>query len=137
MFDSERVHHWAKQLNRLQENSLVVWGAILGGVLLSTAVRWAIGGLVDDRIPFPTYYAAIVVATLLGGFWLGTLTCLLSAVLAWWIFLPPRFGFGIDQSQITSIIAFILVCLLLVAVVTALKAAVDRLLVEIEQRRKA
>jgi PAS domain S-box-containing protein len=137
MSDSDRVHRWATQLNRLQENRLVVWGAILGAVLLATLARWAISGLVDDRNPFTTYYPAVVVATLLGGFWLGTLTAILSALVAWWMFMPPAFGAGLDESQITAVVIFILVCLLLVAVVTALKAAVDLLLVEIEQRRKA
>ena len=79
MSDSDGVHRWATQLNRLQENRLVVWGAILGAVLLATLARWAISGLVDDRNPFTTYYPAVVVATLLGGFWLGTLTAILSA----------------------------------------------------------
>src|SRR5262245_49369747 len=137
MSNSYRVHPWATQLHRLQKNSLVVWGAILGGVLLATLVRWGMGGLVDDLIPFTAYYPAIVVATLLGGFWLGALTTILSAVLAWWMFMSPTLSVALDQSQISAIVAFILVSLLLVAVVTALKAAVDLLLVEIDQRRKA
>src|SRR5262245_51811643 len=136
MSNSARVHRWATQLHRLQENPLVVWGGVLGSVFLATVVRWAIGGLVEDLIPFTTYYPAIVVATLLGGFWLGTLATLLSAVLAWWLFLPPAFGFAFARPEITSLATFILVSLLLVAVVTALKAAVDLLLIEIDQRRK-
>jgi PAS domain S-box-containing protein len=78
-----------------------------------------------------------MVATLLGGFWLGTVTAIVSALVAWWMFMPPAFGLTLDESQITAIVIFVLVCLLLVAVVTALKAAIDLLLVEIEQRRKA
>ena len=122
MSDSDRVHRWATQLHRLQENPFVVWGVALGAVLLATLARWAISGLVDDRNPFATYYPAVVVATLLGGFWLGTLTAIVSAVVAWWLFMPPAFGFIVDESQITAIVVFILVCLLLIAVVTALKA---------------
>ncbi|MET0302349.1 MAG: PAS domain S-box protein, partial [Methyloceanibacter sp.] len=116
---------------------MVVGSVIIGAVLLATLARWAISGLIDDRNPFTTYYPAIVVATLLGGFWLGALTAIVSAVVAWWMFMPPAFGFALDESQITAIVIFILVCLLLVAVVTALKAAVDLLLVEIDQRRRA
>ena len=100
-------------------------------------IRWAIGGLVHDRIPFTTYYPAIVAATLLGGFWRGALACILSAVLAWWLFMSPAFGFALDQGQLVSLITFILVCLLLVGTVTALNAAVDLLLVEIDFRRGA
>jgi PAS domain S-box-containing protein len=137
MSNSERVHRWATRLHRLQKEPLVVASVILGGVLLATLARWAIGGLVDDRTPFTTYYPAVVVATLLGGFWLGALATILSAVVAWSMFMPPAFGFALDESQITSLIAFILVSLLLAGVVTALKAAMDLLLVEIEQRQKS
>jgi PAS domain S-box-containing protein len=137
MSDSERVHRWASQLHRLQKKPLVVASVILGAVLLATFARWAIGGLIDDRTPFTTYYPAVVVATLLGGFWLGTLTTILSAVVACWIFMPPAFGVAPDESQFTAIVAFILVSLLLAGVVTALKAAMDLLLVEVEQRQKS
>jgi PAS domain S-box-containing protein len=78
-----------------------------------------------------------VVATLLGGFWWGTLASILSAAVAWWLFMPPTFGFALDQAQLVSLITFVIVCLLLVGTVTALNAAVDLLLVEINLRREA
>src|SRR5262245_56017388 len=105
MSNSERVHRWATQLHRLQKNSLVVWGAVLGGVLLATLARWGLGWLVDDLIPFTVYYPAIVAATLLGGFWLGALATILSAVLAWWMFMSPTLSVALDETQITAIIA--------------------------------
>jgi hypothetical protein len=67
--DTERVQRWIKQLHQLQRNPWWVWGSLVGGLLIATLIRWAIGGLVQERIPFTTYYPAIVVATLLGGFW--------------------------------------------------------------------
>ena len=134
--DTERIHRWARQLRQLQRNPWWVWGSLVGGVLIATLIRWAIGGLVEDRIPFTTYYPAIVVATLLGGFWRGALASTLSAAVAWWLFMPPAFGFSLDQAQLISLITFVLVCLLLVGTVTALNAAVDLLLVEIEFRHE-
>jgi PAS domain S-box-containing protein len=135
--DTERVHRWIKQLHQLQRNPWWVWGFLVGGLLIATLIRWAIGGLVQERIPFTTYYPAIVVATLLGGFWWGTLASILSAAVAWWLFMPPTFGFALDQAQLVSLITFLLVCLLLVGTVTALNAAVDLLLVEINLRRES
>jgi PAS domain S-box-containing protein len=114
-----------------------MWGSLVGGLLIATLIRWAIGALVQERIPFTTYYPAIVVATLLGGFWWGTLASILSAAVAWWLFMPPAFGFALDQAQLVSLITFVLVCLLLVGTVTALNAAVDLLLVEINLRRES
>lgn len=135
--DTERLHRWARQLHQLQRNPWWVWGSLVGGVLIATLIRWAIGGLVHDRIPFTTYYPAILVATLLGGFWRGTLASVLSAVVAWWLFMSPPFGSAFDQAQLVSLITFVLVCLLLVGTVTALNAAVDHLLVEIDFRSEA
>jgi hypothetical protein len=40
-------------------------------------------------IPFITYFPAIVLATLLGGFWPGVLATILSGLLAWVVFIPP------------------------------------------------
>ena len=133
--DTERVQRWIKQLHQLQRNPWWVWGSLVGGLLIATLIRWAIGGLVQERIPFTTYYPAIVVATLLGGFWWGTLASILSAAVAWWLFMSPTLGFALDQAQFVSLITFVLVCLLLVGTVTALNAAVDLLLVEINLRR--
>ena len=110
--DSAQVHRWAKQLHRLQRNPWIVYGAALSAILIATSIRWAMGGLVHDRIPFTTYYPAIVVATLLGGFWLGILASILSAIIAWWMFMPPEFGFALDAAQLTSLITFVLVCFL-------------------------
>jgi PAS domain S-box-containing protein len=135
--DTERVHRWIKQLHQLQRNPWWVWGSLVGGLLIATLIRWAIGGLVQERIPFTTYYPAIVVATLLGGFWWGTLASILSAAVAWWLFMSPTFGFALDQAQLVSLITFVLVCLLLVGTVTALNAAIDLLLVEINLRRES
>ena len=133
--DPAQVSRLAAQLHRLRRNPSVVWGVLVGGIVVATLIRWAIGGYVLDRIPFTTYYPAILAATLLGGFWLGAIASILSAAVAWGLFMPQAFGF--DQAQITSLIAFLLVCFLLVGVVTVLNAAIDLLLVEIHYRRDA
>jgi PAS domain S-box-containing protein len=137
MSDTERVHRWVKQLHQLQRNPWWVWGSLVGGVLIATLIRWAIGELVLERNAFTTYYPVIVIATLLGGFWLGTLASFVSGIVAWWLFMSPAFGSALDHAQLVSLITFILVCLLLVGTVTALNAAVDLLLVEINFRREA
>jgi PAS domain S-box-containing protein len=134
--DSAQVHRWATHLHRLQRNPWIVYGAALGAILVATFIRWAMGGFVHDRIPFTTYYPAIVLATLLGGFWLGMLASVLSAIIAWWMFMSPTIGFALDAAHLTSLITFILVCFLLVATVTALNSAIDLLLVEIDHRQK-
>ena len=133
----DQVHRLATRLHRLQKNPLIVYGVALGGVLIATLVRWSISGVVHDRIPFTTYYPAIMAATLVGGFWVGALTTLLSAFIAWWLFFFPAFVLTLNQAQAASLVTFVFVSLLLVGTVTALNSAIDLLLVEIENRRKS
>src|SRR5262245_3859716 len=136
LFDSGQVHRWARHLHRLQANPWIVYGAALGAILLATLIRWAMGGFVHDRIPFTTYYPAIMIATLLGGFWLGMLASLLSAIIAWWMFMPPIFEFSLNAAQATSLITFVIVCFLLVGTVAVLNSAIDLLLAELQHRQK-
>jgi PAS domain S-box-containing protein len=134
--DSGQVYRWARYLHRLQGNTGAVYGATLGAILFATLIRWSMGGLVQDRIPFTTYYPAIMIATLLGGFWLGMVASLVSAIIAWWMFMPPTFGFVADAAQLTSLVTFVLVCFLLVGTVTALNSAIDLLVAELDRPRK-
>ena len=65
--DSAQVNRWIERLHRLQRTPWIVYGSTFGAILIATFVRWALGSFVHDRIPFTTYYPAIVLATLLGG----------------------------------------------------------------------
>jgi PAS domain S-box-containing protein len=134
--DFRQVHRWAGHLHRLQRNPWIVYGTALGAILFATLIRWAMGGFVHDRIPFTTYYPAIMIATLLGGFWLGMVASILSAIVAWWMFMPLAFGFALDAAQLTSLITFVLVCFLMVGTVTALNSAINLLLAEVDHRQK-
>src|SRR5262245_60848078 len=83
-------------------------------------------------VPFLFYFPAIVLTTLLGGLWPGILAVVLSGV-ATSIFVP--FPFGGEWGA--ALLTFSLVALLMVGVVTALNWSLDRLLIEIAQRRDA
>src|SRR5689334_14905840 len=58
--DSGQVHRWATRLHRLQGNTRVVYGASVGAILFATLIRWALGGVVHDRIPFTTSALLVV-----------------------------------------------------------------------------
>ena len=133
---SFQVHHLATRLQRLQDNPYVGFGITIAGVALATLTRWAIGAYVLDRIPFTTYYPAILIAALIGGLWQGVLATILSGLAAWFFFMPPRFEFSIDWARGVALFTFLFVALLLVALVTALNLAIRLLRNEIEQRRR-
>jgi PAS domain S-box-containing protein len=133
---SFNVHRLATRLQRLQDNRYLGLGVTIAGVALATLTRWAIGAYVLDRIPFTTYYPAIVAAALIGGFWAGLFSVILSGLAAWFFFMPPAFEFSIDWAGGVALFTFIFVALLLVALVTALNSAIRLLRNETEQRRR-
>jgi PAS domain S-box-containing protein len=127
-------HRLAEHMQRLRANPFAAYGIAVAAVAVATMIRWAIGGYVQEGIPFTLYLPAVVIATLLGGFWPGMLATILSGFVAWLVFIPPAFEFALTWPQGASLLTFILISLLLVVLVTALNSAVDRLLIEIEQR---
>jgi len=129
------AHGLAERMQHLRQNPFAAYGIALAAVGVATIIRWAIGDYVPGRIPFTLYFPAIVLATLLGGLWPGVLATILSGLAAWFVFIPAGFDSVFVWQEGFSVLAFSLVSLLLVGLVTALNSALDRLLVEIKQRR--
>src|SRR5215831_3239526 len=126
----------AERVQRLRQKPFAAYGIALAAVGVATLVRLAIGDYVPGRVPFTLYFPAIVLATLLGGFWPGVLATGLSGLAAWFVFIPAKFDSTFFWREGPSLLAFGLVSVLLVGLVTALNSAIDRLLIEIKQRRE-
>ena len=70
-------------------------GALLAAIFfvaVATLVRLAIDLVAPNAVPFATYFPAVLVAALVGGIAAGLLATLLGGVLAYWMFVPPRFA---------------------------------------------
>jgi PAS domain S-box-containing protein len=134
----------AKRLQRLRQRRYVAYGIAIAAVAIATVIRAAADKYLPGGLPFITYFGAVAAATLLGGFWPGILAVLLSALVAWFVFLPPPLEFAITWPEAIALFFFILFSMLLVAIVTALNRAIDRsialeqsLEAEIERCRRA
>jgi K+-sensing histidine kinase KdpD len=62
-------------------------------VAIATVVRWSLGMLWPDVMPFPTFYPAVLFSVLLGGIGPGLFAAALGGVMGWWAFMPPPFAF--------------------------------------------
>ena len=136
LFNTFEARRLAKRMHRLRENPFTAYGIAVAAVAIATLIRWAIGGYVLEGIPFTAYLPAIIIATLLGGFWPGVLATIVSGLVAWFLFLPPAFEFALTWPQGATILAFILISLLLVGLVTGLNSIVNRFLI-LEQNLEA
>jgi PAS domain S-box-containing protein len=140
-FDGRRL---AKRLQRLRENPFAAYGLAIAAVAIATLIRWVIAGYLPEGFPFITYFAAVAIATLLGGFWPGVLAILLSALWSWVVIIPPSFNFAVTWPEAVALSLFVLLSMLLVGLVTALNLIVDRFLLleknleaEVERCRRA
>jgi K+-sensing histidine kinase KdpD len=86
------VQRLAERIQLLRKNPFATYGIAIAAVAVATIIRWSIGEYVLGRIPFTVYFLAIVLATLLGGFWPGMLATTLSIIVAWFFFVPPEFS---------------------------------------------
>src|SRR5512134_1682851 len=83
----------AKRLQRVRQKRYVAYGVAIAAVAIATLIRVAADKYLPGGLPFITYFGAVAAATLLGGFWPGTLAALLSALIAWFVFLTPPLEF--------------------------------------------
>lgn len=114
----------------VRQNPIAAYGTAVVAVAVAVFVRWIFGGQVIEGIPFITYYPAIIVATLIGGLWPGVLALILSAMTAWYFFLLPIFGWELSQREAVSLLLFVAIGGIDVALITLLNAAVDRVLAQ-------
>src|SRR5215471_8517886 len=101
------VHRLPERIQLLRKKPFAAYGIAIAAVAVATIIRWSIGEYVLGRIPFTVYFVAIVLATLLGGFWPGLAATTLSVIVAWFFFVPPEFSFSLSWLDATSLLVFI------------------------------
>ena len=114
---------------RVRQNPIAAYGIVVVVIALSTLARWAVTGEVVAG-PFVTYYPAIIIATLIGGFWPGILAMALAGAFGWYAFLPPAFSWDLTQDGVNSLLLFGFLAGLNVAIVALLNRAVIRVIAQ-------
>jgi two-component sensor histidine kinase len=105
-------------------------------VAAATVLRLAIELFATDVTAFAFYYPAVLIATLVGGSAAGILATLLSGLVAWWAFLPPRFTWApLAIEQTVSICLFVAAAALIIWIASRYRSVV-RQLEEEERYRK-
>lgn len=99
--------------------------AAAGFVAAATLARTLIDPWLGDRLPFITYFAAIVAAAWFGRLGTSLFTVALSCIAADWFFMPPRYSLKVsyeDSSNWVGLVAFLVVG----AIVAALSESLHR-----------
>jgi PAS domain S-box-containing protein len=123
------THHLVKRVRAVRQNPVAAYGIAVALVALAVLARWLIDGSVVEGLPFITYFPAIVAATVICGFWPGVLAVVLSTVTAWYLFLPPVHSWRVEHEEV-SLLLFIAVSGINIAIITLLNALVDHILAQ-------
>jgi PAS domain S-box-containing protein len=128
-------HPAIKRVLLARRRPVVAYGLAVGLVALATLLRLAVSGYAIEGVPFITYYPAIILATLAGGLWAGLVATVLSAAVAWYLFMPPAGAWDLDQRGLVSLLLFIVIAGINVAIVALLNAAIERIFAQEENSR--
>ncbi|HTH17816.1 MAG TPA: DUF4118 domain-containing protein, partial [Magnetospirillum sp.] len=104
--------------------------AAVGG---SLAVRLIVEALLPPGFPFITFFPSVMIVTYLAGLRPGILAAVLSVLAAWYFFIPPADAYGVRGGG--AVAFFILVAAIDIAIIHAMRIALDRL--DGERRRSA
>jgi two-component sensor histidine kinase len=99
---------WRELWHRgLQPGSPAALLFALACVAIATIVRIALGEISSASTVFASYYAATLVAALVGGMAAGILAAASGAIAAFWLFVPPDWkSHTFDQEQLVSALLF-------------------------------
>jgi len=129
---------WSSWHFRSKPGSTEAYAFAVCCIVAASLVRWAFGLLGEDVFVFASYYPAVLFATYVGGAAVGCFTALLSAVIAWWAFLPPHFAYTPLTPGIgTKLLAFLLASALIIWGANRYRWLLDRLEAEEELRELA
>jgi PAS domain S-box-containing protein len=121
--DSSHILNYAL---RLRQRPLIAYPVLIAAIAIATLARWLLDGQTVAG-PFVTYYPVIITAALLGGFWTGLVSIVCSGFLGWYVFLAAASPLLARDLSAPSLLTFIILALLDVAIASIVNKAVNRL----------
>jgi PAS domain S-box-containing protein len=122
---------FVRQLRAVRRNRWLGYGVAVAVASFAVLLRWALDPVLSAvGVPYITFYPAILVAALFGGFRGGLATLVLCSLAAWYLFLPPYFSFELSPQQVFSLLLFLALGALDLVLVSLLNAALDRIVTQ-------
>src|SRR5882724_9359967 len=110
-------HRFLDRFRQLRRKPIAAHAAAVAVVAIATALRWLIDPQLVGGLPFITYYPAIIIATLVAGFWPGVLSLVLSSSAAWYFFLQPFHSWQLESHAAFSLLFFVVMSSVNIAII--------------------
>jgi PAS domain S-box-containing protein len=109
------------------------YGFAVAVFLAAALTRYFLNELLGELVPFITFFPAVLIVTFYSGAKPGILTTVLSAITAWYAFLPPQSSLELHLPAGIALVFFLLVSAMMILIIHALHRALD----EVEAGRAA
>jgi two-component system, sensor histidine kinase PdtaS len=103
------------------------FGFAVTAFLGAFAVRYILDDWLPPGLPFLTFFPAIILTAFFAGLWPTVLLTVLSALAAWYFFLPPAHSFDSNFADAVAIAFFVVVAAIMIILVHTMNVAIDRL----------
>lgn len=117
-----------ERLAHLRERRTAAFATAAGIVALATLIRWLLDPYLQNATPFLTYFIGVLLVALIAGLGPALAAIAASAVIAWYLFIPPRFSFDLGKREAVILGAFVGAAAAMALVVALMNAVVERLL---------
>jgi PAS domain S-box-containing protein len=121
-------------MHKKENRAFLRYGVALVSVAVATLIRFLLSSLLGDSVPFIFYFPAVAASGWYGGFWPGLFSTGVSAVAAWFLFVPSlHSNAGWEWSAPARLAVFLLGCIFINVVIESLRRASQK---AIEGRRR-
>jgi two-component sensor histidine kinase len=127
--DKRRPAQWLARSARygLRSRSPAAFGFAVLCVAVATVLRLAVDLVAPNAVPFATYFPAILIATFVGGRTAGAFATVLSIAAAWYLFVEPRYSWGVNPAETVSVLLFLAAALIIMWIADQYRRVLRRL----------
>jgi two-component sensor histidine kinase len=118
-----------------QRSPLRAYGFGLLAFALALLARFYLNGMMPAGFPFITFLPVVTLTAFVAGLGPGILVTILSALAAWYLFIPPTYSFALTQQGALALPLFLVTAAIIVAIIHVMHRALARL--HAEQARSA
>lgn len=113
-----------------RHSPLPAYGFGVVAFVLAFLTRLHLNGILPDGFPFITFLPVIVLTAFISGLGPGIIVTVLSALTAWYVFIPPAYSFVLTKEDAIALALFMATAVIVVAVIHAMHSALARLRTE-------
>ncbi|WP_324696648.1 sensor histidine kinase [Novosphingobium aerophilum] len=124
-----------ERLPLIPERPGMRYGVTVALCLLAAWIRWELDAAFPPGYPYLTFFPAVILSSFLFGPRPGVVAAVICGFFAWYLFIPPRFGFAFDSKTLVSLAFYLGVVTVDIALVHLMQSANSRLHVARENVR--